>query len=292
MNISRGDNMRSEKEVLHQLLTFAENNDMVRAVLLNGSRVNPNVEYDLFSDYDVIFAVTDPEHFLNNQEWMKYYGELIIMQQNTLHSNGEECYIFLMIFTDGIRIDLSFRKIEQINSYLDDSLTKKLMDKDNIIGDLKPPSEITYYTKKPTKKEFEKTINNFWWVSTYVAKGIWRNELPYTKYMLDVMLREELKKILNWHIGIQHHWKINTGTAGKWLEKFLPNGLWEAYKHTYAGVNYEDIWDSLFKAGSLTRKIGTELANQLGYEYPIKDDEQVTAYLHRVRSLSRDATSI
>ena len=35
--------MRNEKEVLNQLLTFAGNNDMVRAVLLNGSRVNPNV---------------------------------------------------------------------------------------------------------------------------------------------------------------------------------------------------------------------------------------------------------
>lgn len=45
--------MRNEKEVLNQLLSFASNNDMVRAVLLNGSRVNPKVEKDIFSDYDV-----------------------------------------------------------------------------------------------------------------------------------------------------------------------------------------------------------------------------------------------
>jgi len=163
--------MRSEKEVLHQLLTFAGNNDMVRAVLLNGSRVNPNVENDIFSDYDVIFAVTDPKYFLNNQEWIKFFGDLIIMQQNNLHSNGEEWYIFLMLFSDGIRIDLSFRKVDNIKDYLDDSLTRKLMDKDNRIRDLVPPSDISYYTKKPTKAEFDKTINEFWWQRGFGEKN-------------------------------------------------------------------------------------------------------------------------
>lgn len=84
--------MRDEQEVIHQLISFAENNEMVRAVLLNGSRVNPNVENDIFSDYDVIFVVTDPKYFLNNREWIKNFGNLIIMQQNVLRSGDEEWY--------------------------------------------------------------------------------------------------------------------------------------------------------------------------------------------------------
>lgn len=190
--------MRSEKEVINQLLSFSEDNDMVRAVLLNGSRANPNIKNDIFSDYDIKFAVTDPKYFLNNQEWIKYFGEIIIMQQNNIHENGEEWYIFLMIFSDGIRIDLSFIKAENICNYLDDSLTIKLMDKDNLIRDLDLPSDKSYYTQKPTQEEFDKTINNFWWVSTYVAKGIWREELPYAKYMLDVIVRDSLTKLVAW----------------------------------------------------------------------------------------------
>ena len=284
--------MRSEKEVLHQLLTFAGNNDMVRAVLLNGSRVNPNVENDIFSDYDVIFAVTDPKYFLNNQEWIKFFGDLIIMQQNNLYSNGEECYIFLMLFSDGIRIDLSFRKVDNIKDYLDDSLTRKLMDKDNRIRDLVPPSDISYYTKKPTKAEFDKTINEFWWVSTNVAKGLWREELPYAKFMFDVVVRHCLIKMLDWYIGMNHNWSINSGKAGRWFEKLLPVEIWESYKKTYAGTNYEEIWASLLEAGKLAGMIGIQIANHLGYNYPIEDSERVLKYLNKVRSLSKNATNI
>lgn len=54
--------MRTENEVLTQLLDFANNEDKVRAVILNGSRVNPNLEKDIFCDYDVVFSVTDPDY--------------------------------------------------------------------------------------------------------------------------------------------------------------------------------------------------------------------------------------
>lgn len=286
-----GENMRNEKEVLNQLLSFAEDNDMVRAVVLNGSRVNPNVENDIFSDYDVIFAVTNPEYFLKNQEWINFFGDIIIMQQNNIHSTGEDWYIFLMIFSDGVRIDLSFRNVENINNYLDDSLTLKLMDKDNLIKELAPPNDTTYYTKKPTKEEFDKAVNNFWWVSTYVAKGIWREELPYAKYMLDVIVRDSLMKLLDWYIGMNHNWKINTGTVGKWFERFLPTEIWESYKKTYAGSNYEEIWTSLMEAGTLARTLGKQIANHLGYDYPTEDDERVTNYLNRIRKLPKNATS-
>ncbi len=37
------------------------------------------------------------------------FGELIMMQQNDIKTDCEDEYIFLMLFTDGVRIDLSFR---------------------------------------------------------------------------------------------------------------------------------------------------------------------------------------
>jgi aminoglycoside 6-adenylyltransferase len=46
--------VRKENQVLHELLQLAQD-ERVRAVLLNGSRVNPNVKGDIFCDYDVIF---------------------------------------------------------------------------------------------------------------------------------------------------------------------------------------------------------------------------------------------
>lgn len=284
--------MRNEQEVLNQILDFAKSNEAVRTVILNGSRVNSNVPKDIFCDYDVVFVVNDPKCFLHDQSWIKSFGELIIMQQNDFDVNGIEAYIFLMLFTDGVRIDLTFHPIEAIDATLEDSLKLVLLDKDNLIREIELPSDISYHTKKPSPKEFDEVMNEFWWCSTYVAKGLWRDQLSYSKYMFEVVVRECIITTLSWYIGMNYDWCINTGKAGKWFKRYLPEELWVSFEKTYAGSDYEDIWEALFEAGKLMRKVGVEIAGVLGYKYPTEDDERVTGYLRNVRSLPESAASI
>jgi aminoglycoside 6-adenylyltransferase len=284
--------LRNETEVLNQLINYAQSNIRVRAVLLNGSRVNPNVKHDIFCDYDVIFAVTEPIYFLQERDWIQKFGDLIILQQNTINDHNEEGYIFLMLFTDGIRIDLSYRDATSINNYIDDSLTKVLLDKDNLIKELDSPNDSSYFTRKPDQSEFDGVMNNIWWCSTNVAKGLWREELPYAKYMFDVVVRDCMVKMLAWYVGINHDWCINTGKVGRWLKDYLPAEIWEEFASTYAGADYSEIWDALIRAGRLTRKVGIELADKLGYEYPLEEDRNVMEYLNKVRSLPKDAAEV
>jgi aminoglycoside 6-adenylyltransferase len=284
--------LRNETEVLNQLINYAKSNNRVRAVLLNGSRVNPNVKHDIFCDYDVIFAVTEPIYFLQERDWIQKFGDLIILQQNTINDHNEEGYIFLMLFTDGIRIDLSFRDATSINNYIDDSLTKVLLDKDNLIKELDSPNDSSYFTRKPDQSEFDGVMNNIWWCSTNVAKGLWREELPYAKYMFDVVVRDCMVKMLAWYVGINHDWCINTGKVGRWLKDYLPAEIWEEFASTYAGADYSEIWDALIRAGRLTRKVGIELADKLGYEYPLEEDRNVMEYLNKIRFLPKDATEV
>lgn len=283
--------MRSESEILSQLLEFAQSDDNIRAVIFNGSRVNKNVKKDIFCDYDVLFAVRNPQHHLKNQSWIKKFGELIIMQQNDIYVRGEAAYIFLMLFSDGVRIDLTFHPIETIDVALLDSLKLVLLDKDGLLGEIESPNDSTYYTEKPKQKEFEETINEFWWCSTNVAKGLWREQLSYAKYMFDVIVRDCIIKALDWYIGMNNDWLINTGKAGKFFKTHLPEEIWESFAKTYAGAVTEDIWEALFEAGRLMRRVGTELAEGLGYEYQIQDDEKVTEYLKKVRALPKSAGS-
>jgi aminoglycoside 6-adenylyltransferase len=283
--------MRNETQVLNQVLSFARNNPMVRGVLLNGSRVNPNVTKDVFCDYDVAFFVTDPGHFFKDQSWIKYFGDLIIVQQNEWVEEGITGYIFLMLFSDGVRIDLAFDPVAHIEKYLDDSLTLVLLDKDEAIRPLPPPSDATHLTQRPTQDEFDEITNEFWWCSTNVAKGIWRDELSYAKWMYEVIVRDCMIKMLAWYIGINHDWKIDPGDHGKWFKKFLPLALWESFEKTYAGVDYQAMWASLFEAGRLVSRIGPEIGDALGYTYPMEDDRKVTEYLKKVRALPKEAES-
>jgi aminoglycoside 6-adenylyltransferase len=283
--------MRTAQQVIDQLLAFAQNNDLIRAVVMNGSRVNPNAPKDLFCDYDVVYYVTDPSHFLEDQGWIRHFGDLIILQQNDFVDHDAEGYIFLMLFTDAVRIDLSFAALSSLAHLQEDTLTVVLLDKDGRIAPLPPASDAGYHTPRPSQKEFAEAVNEVFWCSTNVAKGIWRDELPYVKFMYGAIIRGELLKILAWYVASQHDWAINTGKFGRWLKKYLPPETWDLYVKTYAGARYQETWDALFEACRLTRRIGQELAQGLGYAYPLEDDQRTIEYLRKVRALPKEAVS-
>jgi aminoglycoside 6-adenylyltransferase len=283
--------MRTEQQVIDQLLSFAQNNELIRAVVTNGSRVNPNAPQDLFCDYDVVYYVTDPPHFLQDQSWIRYFGDLIILQQNDEVLHGRQTHFFLMLFSDGVRIDLSFAALPSLAYLREDTLTAVLLDKDRCISQLPPASDSGYYTSRPSQKEFVDAVNEVFWCSTNVAKGIWRDELPYVKLMYDAIIREALLRILAWYAAWQHDWAINTGKFGKWLKQYLPSEIWEAYVKTYANTDYQEIWEALLEACRLTRRIGQELAQGFGYVYPLEDDQRTVEYLLAVRILPKEAVS-
>lgn len=284
--------MRKESDVIEQLLQFAHTDEKIRAVILNGSRVNPNVTKDIFCDYDLIFVVTDPRYYVDHQDWIGTFGELIMMQQNNIRTEGENEYIFLMLFMDGVRIDLSFRRVETVNNQIDDSLSKVLLDKDGVMSKFAPPSEATYITVKPSADKFNRNINNLLWSSTNVAKGLWRDELPYAKFMLDIVVRQNFMNLLSWYVGAEHNWSVNLGSASKWLKHYLPVQLWNSFERTYSGLESSDIWESLFETIHLAREVGQPLADKLHYKYPNRDHNNVVTYLERVRVAPKDATKI
>lgn len=283
--------MRTEKEILESLLNFAESTEEVRAVILNGSRLNPNISSDLFSDYDVVFCVKDPSFFIHNLQWMNNFGERIIVQYNIIDKDQLSWPIYLMIFTDGTRIDLTFFPINFVNMLLEDSLKKILLDKDKVFGFIEPPNDSFYWIKKPTQKEFDETINEFWFCSTNVAKGIWRKELCYALQMYSIIVHPCLVRMLEWHVGMENNWKISTGKFGKLLQNYLSENVWNRFEKTFPSSDYNEIWNSLFISGDLIRQFGNSLAQQLGYSYPLEDDSKVSNYLSAIRGLPEDAIS-
>jgi len=283
--------MRTEQQVTDQVLAFGRSHDMVRAVAMNGSRVDPNTPKDIFCDYDICYYVTNPRHFLEDQGWINNFGELIILQQNDDFYHGVEGFIFLMLFSDGVRIDLSFAALSELAYIAEDTLTVVLLDKDQRIAPLPPPSEAGYYTHKPSPKEFAEAVNEIFWCSNNIAKGIWRDELPYAKAMYDVVVRDPILKMLAWYAAMLHNWMLNTGYFGRRLKRYLPQEIWESYEKTYTGAGYAETWEALFEALRLVRKVGLELASNLGYEYPLEDDRRMNEYLRRVKNLPKDAVS-
>ena len=72
---------RTEDEMLALIVDLAEADDRIRVVVMNGSRVNPNVARDPFQDYDIATFVTDVEPFRNEGYVVPHFGEVIVVEQ-------------------------------------------------------------------------------------------------------------------------------------------------------------------------------------------------------------------
>jgi aminoglycoside 6-adenylyltransferase len=179
--------MRSEQEMMDLIINVAKEDERIRAVLMVGSRANPSVPKDIYQDYDITYFVKDVTPFYDNSEWIEeHFGKPVIMQKpenmTLLPPEGDGHFTYLMIFEDGNRIDLSI----EFNPYIDDrEPAVTLLDKEGFLPLLPAPSDKHWHIMPPTEKLFTDCCNEFWWCLNNVAKGIARNELPYTMKMFN-----------------------------------------------------------------------------------------------------------
>src|SRR5690348_270528 len=101
--------MRTDREMRELILRFARDHDDVRAVIMTGSRANPEVVPDRFQDYDITYLVRDVDRYRKSREVVAHFGDIMILQ--TPDDMGElgrmsVSYAYLMQFMDGNRIDL------------------------------------------------------------------------------------------------------------------------------------------------------------------------------------------
>lgn len=289
--------MRTEKEMMDLIRNVARKDERVRAVGMNGSRTNPNVPKDLFQDFDIVYLVTDMDFFIRDPSWIDVFGECIIMQtpedMSMFPPELDGNFSYLMLFADGNRMDLTLCPIEKGENWNGgDKLAKILLDKDNALPVLPRPTDEDYWVQKPTPAFFSDCCNEFWWVSTYVAKGLWRKEFLFAQEHLDGMVRPMLLKMLEWQAGTQTDFSVSIGKSGKYLQKYLPDQSWQQLLVTYEKGSYEDTWRALFSMGDLFRHSAKYVAENLNFQYPDEEDRRVSAYLKHVKNLPSNATKI
>ena len=286
--------MRNETAMMELITGFAKQDDRVRAALMNGSRANPNAPRDIFQDYDIVYIVRETASFTANHSWIDIFGPRLMLQMpeegRWPDNNGR--FAYLILFEDGGRLDLSLIPADRPDLWAQDSETIPLLDKDGILPAFPPSSDADYHVKKPSAHFFAACCNNFWWCSQNVAKGIWRNELPYAAWMLEHILREELCNVMDWAIGLRSGFAVSPGKCGKYYKNFLRAEEYTAFMASYAIGEAASLWQGLFAQCQLFRAFAKEVAAGLGYLYPQQDDANMMRYLTRVETLPQDATAI
>jgi aminoglycoside 6-adenylyltransferase len=257
----------------------------VRAAILTSSRVKLDANVDELSDYDIELYVTDLHPFRRNDEWLDAFGHILVRWPYTPRSTsfGKRYITRLILFNDYVRIDFQITDITDIEPARYDDGYEVLIDKDNFTTGLQTPTFQQYHIKAPTREAFEILVNEFWWAATYVPKYLWRDELPFAKYMLDNVMRYDyLHQVVEWYIGLQHDWSVNPGPHGKGFKKYLDEDMWTGFESTYTGANIEENWQAFFRFLKLFRRLATVVADQLHYSYPEDVDKGITNYCYHI----------
>jgi aminoglycoside 6-adenylyltransferase len=189
-----------------------------------------------------------------------------------------------MLFEDENRIDLKLINDSVYKKSKKDSLSLVLLDKDKRYSFLKDPNDLDYVIKKPTDIEFKNLCNEFLWLSTYVAKGLARKQILYSKHCLDVLLRDELLKILAIKVSIETNFAKNLGAFYKYLENDLNSDTLILFLNTYTDFNISKNWDSLFSMYQIFHASASFISKKLNFEFNEKEYNNVLSYLKNMRA--------
>ena len=264
--------MRTETEMLSLLIKIAKNLK-VKAVALSGSRTDTKAPKDEFQDYDVVYVVDDFDNLTSDLSWLDYFGKRIIEQEVVLDHRR----LYLMLFEDGNRIDLTLCLKDHIQEWVDSEAGFTVLEDPEHLFEPYSQNLERYWTSPASAIDFEKACNEFWWVSAYVVKGICRKQVIYATDHLYGICQQEFLKILAWQVASDRG-KVDIGKNYKYLFNYLPAEQKKEFSNLLDFSSLDKITQSLFAMMEFFHREAQYLAKKLGFDYDMEVAEKMIEY--------------
>ena len=264
--------MRTDKEMLGLILQIAKK-IQVDAVALSGSRTDTKAPKDEFQDYDLVYVVDNLDNLTRDISWLDQFGKRIIEQEVTLGHRR----LYLMLFEDGNRIDLTLCPQEHMQEWVDSEADFTVLEDTKGLFETYSPSPERYWITPATETDFEKSCNEFWWVSAYVVKGIYRKQLIYSTDHLYGICQQELLKILAWQVA-RDRGAFDIGKNYKYLFNYLPSEKEKDFSNLLDFSSLDKIIQSLLATMQLFHQEAQRLAQKMGFDYDKEVAEKMIEY--------------
>ena len=263
---------RSEAQMLRLILQVAEN-IQVEAVAMSGSRTDTKAPKDEFQDYDVVYVVDDLDNLTSDLSWLDQFGTRIIEQHNVLGNRR----LYLMIFEDGNRIDLTLCPTEYIQEWVDSEEGFTVLVDEKGLFESYSSSPERFWIHPASETDFEKSCNEFWWVSAYVVKGICRKQVIYATDHLYGICQQELLKILAWQVASDRE-AVDIGKNYKYLFIYLTAEKEKEFSNLLDFSSLDKIIQSLLATMQIFHQEAQSLSQKMGFEYDREVAEKMIQY--------------
>ena len=270
--------MRTDQEMLGLILKTAATLK-IEAVALSGSRTDTKAPKDEFQDYDLVFVVDDLDNLTSDLSWLDSFGKRIIEQHNVLGNRR----LYLMLFEDGNRIDLTLCPTEYIQEWVDSEADYAVLKDEKGLFESYTTNPQRYWTNPASEIDFEKACNEFWWVSAYVVKGICRNQLIYATDHLYGICQQELLKVLAWQVASDKG-KVDIGKNYKYLFNYLPAEKEKEFTALLDFADQKSLTKSLLATMDFFHKEAQDFSLKTGFHYDKETAEKMMEYAEERRS--------
>ena len=264
--------MRTETEMLDVILKTAETLQ-VAAVAMSGSRTDTKASKDEFQDYDVVYVVDYFDNLMSDLSWLDYFGKRIIEQEVVLDHRR----LYLMLFEDGNRIDLTLCPKQQIQEWVDSEAGFTVLEDSEHLFEPYSPNLERFWIHPANETDFKNSYNEFWWVSAYVIKGICRKQVIYATDHLYGICQQELLKILAWQVASDRR-NVDIGKNYKYLFNYLPAEKKKEFSNLLDFSSKEKITQSLFATMKFFHQEAQSLAQAMGFDYDKEVAEKMIEY--------------
>ena len=264
--------MRAETEMLDLILHIAKT-IQVEAVAMSGSRTNSKALKDEFQDYDLVYVVDDIDNLTSDLSWLNQFGKRIIEQEVTLDHRR----LYLMLFEDGNRIDLTLCPKDHIQEWVDSEAGFTVLEDPEHLFEPYSQNLERFWMTPASQTDFEKVCNEFWWVSAYVVKGICRKQVIYATDHLYGICQQEFLKILAWQVASDRG-RVDVGKNYKYLFNYLSTEKEKEFSNLLDFSSIDKITQSLFATMQLFHQEAQYLAQKMGFNYDREVAEKMIEY--------------
>lgn len=277
------------EDVIDRMVTWARLRSDVRAALVLGSWARDDFAADRLSDLDLTMIVSETSAFLSESSWLLTFGDpCLSFVEPTAVGNFFERRVS---FRDGRDVDFSLLPLEVVRQMAGREIPVELadvfrrgfrilVDKDGLAAQL---VDSTHWPEKsarpPLESVWRETSHDFLYHVLLAAKKATRGELWVATSSCNGYLKNLLLRLIEWHAkarGCRDTWH-----KGRFLEHWAASEVLASLPSTFAQYSLDDVRRALTANLQLYEKIGHEIANVFGYEFPEE------AYSFAVEQLQR-----
>ena len=255
-------------------LTWAQEQENVRAAVIIGSRARTDHPADEWADLDIILVVNDMQPYVDDATWVAQMGEVLLtFVERTGDGRSWERRV---LYAGGYDVDFALIPAEWL-SHLDgpppDAAQsfgrgyRVILDKDGQMPRLRLDSIQRQPPQPPPAPEFLNVVHDFWYHTLWSAKHLRRGEIWWGKGCVDIYLKQLLQRMLEWQAQAARP-GTDTWLRGRFFEEWADPQALEALREAFGRYDVEDIWRALFRTMEIFERVSRQAAQVWGIAYP------------------------